>query len=848
MGLFSKIFKAVVGVTLVVAGFITGNPALILQGAGLIYSAARSTSGPARQAAVMQLTLGEGPREAIFGRAATGGTLLDAYNFGGKYKTDYELVMIKVADHQCDALEGYYIGDTYYPYTAEGLQPGFNNHLAIYWMDGAPGQALHAFVLSTSATRLYGQPWTADDRCASMAVFIAVYLADNPKADNPVWPQGRPSFKPVVRGKRCYDPRLDSTVAGGSGAHRWDVPSTWAWTENAAICDYNYDRGIYAEDQVGEPKHLLVGRGLTALEAPPERVAVRANLCDEDVALKAPPAAPGATEKRYRANGVIFANETFIEVKQKFADAMGGDIVKREGGVEVLPGVAHSVVLEITDADLVVGEQVSFEPFGSDVDRVNTVIPRYIAPDQIYKNHAAPARRSTAAILDDGGQKVLELDLDLVTSHSQAQRVGEIRRRMARKEIRAAIVLSPIHSELEDGDWIGWTSARYLNGGRVVFRVEAYGVQQDWRTTLVLREIASTCFDWVAATDEGTPGQAPVDEAGSLPAVELDNVDMFGILKTGASGNRLPAVRAIWDAPPDPAILTIRAELREVGSLEVAPTLIDHPESGLADIMNGVGPDQLLEGRLVPLGVPGRKFIPSDWILITSLDLSPTGLWTFLWTIPVNLTRFDMWTPAGGTTAIGVPPDPAFTAFGTQQMAWRMPGGGSAELRRVGATYNRVDQDGFAVYSLMANVALNSGTGTIRIGAFQAGTNTPVPGIASQSFALSTTPAVIKWEGVSSSDPAFTSVEFCFFQEPGDLSGGQSADITDIQQQYNAALCDLPWRPSPDEDDLPRYIGVIEPLFEAARASHALHTIRVTPDSQAYEYATPGPVSVRAIA
>jgi hypothetical protein len=42
----------------------------------------------------------------------------------------------------------------------------------------------------------------------------------------------------------------------------------------------------------------------------------------------------------------------------------------------------------------------------------------------------------------------------------------------------------------------------------------------------------------------------------------------------------------------DSAIVRIRAELREVGQLEVAPTIIDDVNAGVADVTNGVGANQ----------------------------------------------------------------------------------------------------------------------------------------------------------------------------------------------------------------------------------------------------------------
>lgn len=76
---------------------------------------------------------------------------------------------------------------------------------------------------------------TSTDRFAGIAcaVVTLTYSQD-------VFPQGYPAVTPVFRGARCYDPRLDDTVAGGAGTHRIDDPATWAWTENPALHALRY--------------------------------------------------------------------------------------------------------------------------------------------------------------------------------------------------------------------------------------------------------------------------------------------------------------------------------------------------------------------------------------------------------------------------------------------------------------------------------------------------------------------------------------------------------------------------------------------------------------------------------
>lgn len=568
-------------------------------------------SAQERQASVTTLSLGEVPREAVFGRVCTAGSLVDAFNFGGTYGTDWECLVIALADHELDAVEGFIIDGTYYPWTASGLQAGFSNCLDMEFInakDDVPPPA-----------RFAASGFGATDRLRSVAKMWFAY-----KANETVWPQGRPSVKFVVRGKRCYDPRLDDTVPGGMGLHRWNDPATWTWTQNAQVCRYNWVRGIYALDQVALPEQLLIGRGLTAVEAPPERIFAAANVCDEAVALRA-----GGTEPRYRVNGVIRADEDFDQVEQMFAAAMAGVIVQREGGVEIEPGQAKSAIVEITDLDLVAGETVMFDRFLPDPQRINSVIGRYVEPAQGWSDHAAPIRRSVLDIQADGRPKETSLSLSLVTSGTQGQRCAEIERRLARLERRSTVVLPPRFSFIEEGDWIGWTSERRHNGGRVVYRVEGYSRAPNWRRTLALREISALSYSWTPAIDEIIPGTVPAPEPARPAVLALSGVAFTVLALVGDDGSVTPAVKAVWATPVDPAVIGIRLEVRVAGEAEVAATTIttaDMISGGQLVTTNGVPAATGLEARLSPLADPSREVLPSDWTPVTTGASSSGGV------------------------------------------------------------------------------------------------------------------------------------------------------------------------------------------------------------------------------
>ena len=53
-----------------------------------------------------------------------------------------------------------------------------------------------------------------------------------------------PTVHSVVKGKKVYNPNLDSTKTGGSGTHREDTSSTWEYSDNAVyqLLDYLRNR------------------------------------------------------------------------------------------------------------------------------------------------------------------------------------------------------------------------------------------------------------------------------------------------------------------------------------------------------------------------------------------------------------------------------------------------------------------------------------------------------------------------------------------------------------------------------------------------------------------------------
>ncbi len=77
--------------------------------------------------------------------------------------------------------------------------------------------------------------WTANHKLSGIA-YVALRFKFNQDKFG-----GTPQVRVTLKGKKIYDPRLDSTK-GGSGSHRQDDPTTWAYSANSSLILLDYLR------------------------------------------------------------------------------------------------------------------------------------------------------------------------------------------------------------------------------------------------------------------------------------------------------------------------------------------------------------------------------------------------------------------------------------------------------------------------------------------------------------------------------------------------------------------------------------------------------------------------------
>lgn len=166
------------------------------------------------------------PIPVVYGRRKVGGVRA-FISTGGGTKNEYLYIALVLSEGQIDAVEEIYINDTI------STDSKYSGLVSTQVFLGSDDQTYSTLLAGADST------WGANHRLRGVA-----YLAIRLKYDQDVF-GGIPDIQCVIRGKRIYDPRKDSTSSVydsglGVSSHRSDDPTTWQWSNNPALCLRDY--------------------------------------------------------------------------------------------------------------------------------------------------------------------------------------------------------------------------------------------------------------------------------------------------------------------------------------------------------------------------------------------------------------------------------------------------------------------------------------------------------------------------------------------------------------------------------------------------------------------------------
>lgn len=480
---------------------------------------------------------GNVPVGAMFGTGLVKGQRAFYAKWGSGNKYNAELFLL--SNGWCDGLEPevYFYGKrhvliptgTVSNEVARYQVSGFAEKLTIRFYDGQPGQAADGRLVSVSNSS--GTPWKATSTCEGMA-----YVIVEREYDEELFEQGVPDIGFILRGIRLYDPRKDSTVAGGDGSHRLNNAATWEFSQNPALQRLNYQLGlrglISARTLIGE------GKSLGQLDLGTYFAAM--NVCDT----------PRNGKPTYQAALYVVSDDDHTEVLKEFDDAMAGYGLNRRGLSGVLVGAPQIPVATITADDIPADRAQQVQLRKSSFDLYNHLSGQFISKEDQWNPASLKPVYVNADIAADGRTRQTSNDFLQVSDPDIAQYLLSIRYRQNRKGGSATVPVSRrLGLRVQEGEWITFEGRTWL--------IREWQCDEAFNLTLVLAETGADIYSEAGIE----PGPIVLPSTPPVNPSLLSTVQNFAVevgLIEGSEGFQVPALRFTWTPPEDPTITSVR--------------------------------------------------------------------------------------------------------------------------------------------------------------------------------------------------------------------------------------------------------------------------------------------------
>lgn len=362
-------------------------------------------------------------RRIVFGQIRCGG-VVGFYRCGGS-TNQYLFYLVMYAGHQCGAALDAFLDARQVPSADIDNTTGavatavFNGKLQIWTHLGTEGQAVDA-QLNSFFPSLFDTNHKLKGIC---------YRVFKMTRDDTAWPNGVPqALNSVVQGALLYDPRKDSTN-GGSGSHLRTDPTTWEYSDNAALAVRWYlSGGTVANDN--PVRNLKYGLKETDSRINDAYIIAAANHSDET--LSGANAPPSGSQKRYVVGIEQTAGQTRRDILTELLSTLGvGQLSYVHGSWRLYAGAYDAPSYSFTQDDLY-GE-MEIQDTTSATDRYNTVCGTYVDAAQLYQAATTIYRTNSAYVAQDNGETIQKsLPLRGVTDNYRAQRIVEQAMRASR--------------------------------------------------------------------------------------------------------------------------------------------------------------------------------------------------------------------------------------------------------------------------------------------------------------------------------------------------------------------------------------------------------------------------------
>ena len=318
--------------------------------------------------------------------------------------------------------------------------------------------------------------WTSNHRLRGIA-YLSFRFEWNSDAFGSI-----PTINAVVKGKKIYNPNLDSTKTGGSGTHREDTSSTWEYSDNPVYQLLDYLRN----DRYG------MGIANSYFDSNYADWQTAGDICDADIT----PYTGASAIDLIDSHAVIDTSQKVIDNVKKFLTGSRAFLNYSAGEYKITVESSGSASITLTEDNIIGGIGVSSK---NKNERFNRVIVTFINPDKNYQvdeaqfppvdeTGLASADQHATMKTDDGGI-LLEgrFDMPTITSPYQAQEMAEIILRRSRSSLDVTLTADATAMDLVVGDIVNVTHATPSFSAKP-FRVLSTTINPDSSVSLQLTE------------------------------------------------------------------------------------------------------------------------------------------------------------------------------------------------------------------------------------------------------------------------------------------------------------------------------------------------------------------------
>jgi len=265
--------------------------------------------------------------------------------------------------------------------------------------------------------------WSDNHRLRGLA-YLYVRMKYSPNR----MPNGIPEIKAIIKGKKVYDPRTNTT----------------SWSDNPALCIRDYVR---KDDYgLGEQPPNIDGVGGSFADA--------ADVCDEMVSFD------GSSEKRYTCNGAFTTDVAPVDILETLLTSCAGTLWYAQGKWRLKAGKYVAPTLTLDENDFI--GPISVYTRHSRRDNFNGVRGTYKGSNNDWVFSDYPPYQDEAAITEDGGlESFSDLDLLFTDNEKETQRLAQIALKQNRQQITVQADFGLKAFTLQIGDTVAITNSRF---------------------------------------------------------------------------------------------------------------------------------------------------------------------------------------------------------------------------------------------------------------------------------------------------------------------------------------------------------------------------------------------------